>query len=56
MVPVPVPEKIGPGKSTGPGTGKNSGYRHTLGDIEPSFQQHQAYLCRQQQLSAGYDD
>ena len=44
MVPVPVPEKIGPGKkyryryrknlvpkkSTGPGTGKKSGYRHTL--------------------------
>ena len=43
-VPVPVPEKISPGKkyrsryrkklvpekSTGPGTGKNSGYRHTL--------------------------
>ena len=43
-VPVPVPEKFGPGKkyrsryrkkmvpekSTGPGTGKNSGYRHTL--------------------------
>ena len=41
---VPVSEKIGPGKkyryryrkklvpekSTGPGTGKNSGYRHTL--------------------------
>ena len=44
MVPVPVPEKIGPGKkyryryrknlvpekSTGPGTRTNSGYRHTL--------------------------
>ena len=44
MVPVPVPEKFGPGKkyryryrknlvpekSTGPGNGKNSGYRHTL--------------------------
>ena len=43
-VPVPVPEKFGPGKkyrsryrkklvpekSTGPGTGKNSWYRHTL--------------------------
>ena len=41
-VPVPVPEKFGPGKkyryrknlvpekSTGPGTEKNSGYRHTL--------------------------
>ena len=41
-VPVPVSEKIGPGKkyryrknlvpekSTGPGTGKNSGYCHTL--------------------------
>ena len=46
--PVPVPEKIGPGKkyrsryrkkmvpekSTGPGTGKNSGYRHTLICVE----------------------
>ena len=29
-VPVMVPEKIGPGKSIGPGTRKNSGYRHTL--------------------------
>ena len=35
-VPVPVPGKFGPkkgtatGKSTGPGTVKKSGYRHTL--------------------------
>ena len=50
MVPVPVPEKFGPGKkyrsryrknlvpekSTGPGTGKNSGYRHTLSWISAS--------------------
>ena len=29
-VPVPVPEKLVPEKSTGPGTGRNSWYRHTL--------------------------
>ena len=29
-VPVPVPEKLVSEKSTGPGTRKNSGYRHTL--------------------------
>ena len=38
-VPVPVPEKIGPEKSTG--TGKNSGYRHTL-------------LCIDMHLAVGY--
>ena len=50
-VPVPVPEKIGPGKkyrsryrkklvpeqSTGPGTGKNSWYRHTLLRLSPAM-------------------
>ena len=50
-VPVPVSEKIGPGKkyryryrknlvpekSTGPGTGKNSGYRHTLSSSDHHY-------------------